>query len=170
MNARRRIGAQFPDINLSVSAMSILEVVYRDQFPYENGFRFYPAYLNQKIGDDANEGIHEALRELESHGIMKSHHHGDDLFYTLAETAQSEIDHRNKMPYAEFLKSDYWQEVRTRVMARFEERCATCNTAANLHVHHRTYKHRGNELRHLPDVILLCDNCHKLIHSGATIK
>lgn len=170
MNARKRIAAQYPDINLSMAAMDILEVVYRDQFPYEDGFRFYPGYLNQKIGDDTCASIPEALRELEGHGILKSHYHGEDLFYTVADTAQSEIDRRNKMPYTDFLKSGYWQEVKERVKARFGNRCATCNRAENLHIHHRTYKHRGDELRHPTDVVLLCDTCHKLIHNGATIK
>ena len=71
---------------------------------------------------------------------------------------------RRKMPYAEFLHSDYWQEVRKAVLEREGHKCHLCQSTCFLQVHHVTYKHRGDELRHLETVTALCRRCHARTH------
>jgi hypothetical protein len=90
------------------------------------------------------------------------------------------------MTYRKYLESDYWQQVKTRVVERSIAtapeperlvagigRCEKCNyipfKPGVLQVHHLTYKHRGNELNFLHDLILVCPNCHKKLH-GITDK
>lgn len=34
-----------------------------------------------------------------------------------------------------------------------------------MEVHHNSYDHLCNELEHLDDLIVVCQNCHKKIHS-----
>lgn len=68
-----------------------------------------------------------------------------------------------RMPYAEYLKSDHWQSVRKQALERSNLRCQLCNAGnRQLHVHHRTYERRGEELWN--DVITLCKDCHEKFH------
>jgi len=69
------------------------------------------------------------------------------------------------MPYGEYLKTKYWQKVKYKVLKRDNFKCTKCGEREPLHVHHLTYKHKGSELKHLTDLITLCDLCHKLIHN-----
>lgn len=71
---------------------------------------------------------------------------------------------RRKMPYAKFLQSDYWQEVRKAVLEREGHKCRLCRSQEFLHVHHITYEHKGDELRHLETLTVLCRECHKKVH------
>jgi len=74
------------------------------------------------------------------------------------------------MKYDEYLKSDTWQDIRVIVKDRFGGRCATCNSNKDLHVHHRTYKNRGDYVNELNDLVLLCDKCHQMVHDNNKIK
>ena len=73
---------------------------------------------------------------------------------------------RRKMPYAKFLLTPYWQQVRAAVYERDGHRCRRCGASSGLHVHHKTYAHRGDELRHLGDLVVYCAQCHALEHGG----
>jgi hypothetical protein len=66
--------------------------------------------------------------------------------------------------YADYLGSEYWRESRRRVSAleRAEHRCAVCNAAGQLDVHHRTYERLGYESS--SDLIALCRRCHRRHH------
>lgn len=66
--------------------------------------------------------------------------------------------------YRDYLNTDYWKAVSDAVKARANYRCSVCNRPDNLAAHHRSYKHRGNELEHLEDLICLCTPCHTLFH------
>lgn len=66
------------------------------------------------------------------------------------------------MPYADYLKTEHWQQVRKSALARAEHRCQLCNAAENLNVHHRTYENRGAEKD--SDVTVLCKPCHEQFH------
>lgn len=66
------------------------------------------------------------------------------------------------MPYAEYLRTDHWNEVRSAARERANHRCQLCNRKGELHTHHRTYERRGSELPE--DVIVLCKDCHSLFH------
>ncbi len=69
------------------------------------------------------------------------------------------------MPYAEYLRTVHWDEIRRGALRRARYRCQLCNKQGVLHVHHRTYDRRGEERWN--DVIVLCANCHGE-HHGAT--
>jgi hypothetical protein len=67
------------------------------------------------------------------------------------------------MPYAEYLKTPEWNDTRKHALKRAGYRCQTCNDAAPLDVHHRTYERLGRE--RINDIIALCRRCHKKFHS-----
>ena len=73
-----------------------------------------------------------------------------------------EQDRLARLPYGVYLKTAHWQKVRTDALRRAEGRCALCNSAASLQVHHRTYDRRGAERP--ADVIVMCDPCHNHHH------
>jgi 5-methylcytosine-specific restriction endonuclease McrA len=70
-----------------------------------------------------------------------------------------------KLTYPEFLKSDYWRKVRNKVLERDGYKCKLCGSVDNLVVHHKTYKNHNNELKHLEDLVTVCNYCHHKIHS-----
>lgn len=76
-----------------------------------------------------------------------------------------DIDELKQMRYAEFLKTDYWVTVRNYILYEQGERCNLCSKTSNLHVHHKTYEHRGSEMNHLEDLIVLCSECHARHHN-----
>ena len=77
--------------------------------------------------------------------------------------------YNRSLPYKEFLRSEYWRHVR-----RFKTRragCAFCGTRRKrLDIHHKTYEHRGDELNHLGDLIVLCGDCHKNRHISGELR
>lgn len=87
-------------------------------------------------------------------------------------------EQRAKMPYREFLRTDYWRKVRTLVIARDGWKCVSCGQQGwesppnpfgqvqlyDMEVNHLSYRHRGDELNHLADLELLCRDCHKRYH------
>lgn len=86
----------------------------------------------------------------------------------VAEQRQQEIQSLRALPYSEYLKTDHWQQVRTAALKRAGYRCQVCNTnEKSLHVHHRTYEHRGQE--YARDVIVLCADCHRLFHESGQL-
>lgn len=72
------------------------------------------------------------------------------------------------LPYDWYLKTDHWRNLREKALTRFRSKCAVCNSAGNLEVHHRTYANLGNE--EPEDLTVLCDSCHELFHSNGKIK
>jgi 5-methylcytosine-specific restriction endonuclease McrA len=64
--------------------------------------------------------------------------------------------------YAAYLQTDHWRAVRRRCLVRYGYRCAICNSAQFVEVHHRDYSRIGAEAD--PDVIVLCRACHRLFH------
>lgn len=69
-----------------------------------------------------------------------------------------------RMPYAEFLRTRYWEELRFFVISKRGAVCQECGGIERLELHHVTYQHRGLEIDHLEDVELLCDLCHEAAH------
>ncbi|MCP4844344.1 MAG: hypothetical protein GY901_04465 [Actinomycetia bacterium] len=69
-----------------------------------------------------------------------------------------------EMPYGEYLKTDWWRAVRKAALARAAWKCALCNSADGLNVHHSTYERRGRELE--SDVVVLCAWCHERFHDA----
>ena len=71
---------------------------------------------------------------------------------------------KRELKYKSFLKSKYWLRVRDMVIERDGNACTTCKATKHLVVHHKTYKHHGDEENNLSDLITLCSDCHESIH------
>ena len=66
------------------------------------------------------------------------------------------------LPYSEYLLTKHWQDTRARALHRAKFKCQVCNAGGELHTHHRSYEHLGNEQD--ADLIVLCAGCHQLFH------
>lgn len=77
----------------------------------------------------------------------------------------SRLQHKKgrKSNYALSLNSENWKQVRLKIIAR-DRCCVDCGSKLYLEVHHLTYIHKGNELEHLEDLVLLCAKCHEKRH------
>lgn len=67
-----------------------------------------------------------------------------------------------KNEYANYMNSARWTAFREVALARAKRRCRACSSPDDLHVHHLTYERLGNE--RLEDVVVLCENCHDIVH------
>lgn len=72
------------------------------------------------------------------------------------------------MPYADYLITPHWQNMRQLALQRAGNHCQVCNTATTLNVHHRTYERRGYE--EPQDLIVLCQSCHQLFHDNGKLE
>lgn len=72
--------------------------------------------------------------------------------------------HLKQLSYDEFLRTDYWKEVRQEKLRQCGHKCQICGSTTKLHIHHNSYRHHGNEAEHLEDLIVLCEKCHALFH------
>lgn len=72
------------------------------------------------------------------------------------------------MPYVDYLYTEHWQNTRQKALARAGFRCQACNREKHLHVHHRTYERRGEELPE--DLTVLCAPCHKTFHENRKVQ
>lgn len=70
----------------------------------------------------------------------------------------------NGLDYTEYLNSPEWRAKRLEVAKKANYTCGRCKkqVISGFHVHHRTYKHFGNEL--LNELEFLCPECHKKLH------
>jgi len=75
-----------------------------------------------------------------------------------------------EMPYAEYLLTGHWAEIRKRTLRLAGWRCQVCLAEVALDVHHISYANRGCEPPE--DVIALCQDrgeirgCHRLQHEA----
>lgn len=71
---------------------------------------------------------------------------------------------RNKTnhKYINYLKSTEWEIKRQLVLSRENNKCQTCNSTSNLHIHHWTYVRIFKE--ELSDLYCLCSDCHSNLH------
>jgi len=70
-----------------------------------------------------------------------------------------------EMSYANFLKTPYWKIISAYKKQQSKFKCQLCNSGKNLSVHHRSYDNHGDELNHLEDLVVLCQNCHNTFHN-----
>ncbi len=65
--------------------------------------------------------------------------------------------------YSDYLKGKHWQKVRAKYYATYKEKvCSMCESTKNLNLHHLRYTSLGKEK--LTDIVLVCKDCHSLIH------
>ncbi len=75
-----------------------------------------------------------------------------------------------KMKYEEFLQTDYWKLVSEQARINAHNKCQLCGCKdKKLNVHHNTYEHRGEEFKHMEDLVCLCEDCHNYFHSKRQI-
>jgi 5-methylcytosine-specific restriction endonuclease McrA len=79
---------------------------------------------------------------------------------------------------AAFYKSDEWRVAKESVLARANQRCERCGVdrdtvnqeRGRFHIHHVVPFHKAPELRAAPsNLILLCNECHRFVHSRANV-
>lgn len=86
--------------------------------------------------------------------IEELHANGGRLLVTLA---------LREMPYAEYLQTNHWQDVRNMASRTYGSRCTFgANCSGPLDVHHLTYDNRGAEKPE--DVEILCRKHHQIKH------
>jgi hypothetical protein len=90
---------------------------------------------------------------------------GLDLFVDEAAARYAAL---KRMPYAEFLKSPEWAEVRSAALELAGHRCQVCSGKEQLQVHHRNYANLPVES--LADLTVLCDECHGVFHANRRLK
>lgn len=68
------------------------------------------------------------------------------------------------MEYSQFLKTPYWKAIADHTKYKAKYTCVFCDSKQNLVTHHKTYKHHGEEIFYLNDLVVLCDSCHHKHH------
>ena len=66
------------------------------------------------------------------------------------------------MDYREYMDSESWIEFSRKIRERIG-RCENCGSIKELHVHHVSYEHIGEERPQ--DVGVLCKSCHTALHN-----
>lgn len=64
--------------------------------------------------------------------------------------------------YDAYLASPHWRSTKASFRASDLPQVCICGEVDNLDLHHKTYARLGCE--HLEDLILLCRNCHRMVH------
>lgn len=64
--------------------------------------------------------------------------------------------------YNNYMHSQAWRDRRQRALILANFKCERCGSKENLHVHHLTYMHFGNELD--SELKVLCRPCHNWVH------
>lgn len=59
-------------------------------------------------------------------------------------------------------KTAHWQDLRIRALGLAGDECFRCSSCNDLHVHHITYEHLGEEK--MSDLQVLCASCHRKEH------
>ncbi len=88
--------------------------------------------------------------------------HRENTHRMAQQVRDNRISELRTMPYAEYLKSPEWQEIRIRKLKNAYYLCELCGHKGPMHVHHKTYIRRGEEWDR--DLIVLCADCHAKFH------
>lgn len=81
---------------------------------------------------------------------------------------QEEIARCRTMPYAQYLKTPWWDLVHTRTLKRAKGICELCQQNAAREAHHTTYERIGEE--HPEDTVALCRRCHQHVTDNGLAK
>lgn len=79
-------------------------------------------------------------------------------------------EHLKVCEYKDFLKSDYWKLIQRLILDRDKHTCQHCKAKSKLQVHHKTYRHRGDEIWFREDLITLCKKCHDAEHERGLLS
>lgn len=85
----------------------------------------------------------------------------------------SRLKHKRgrKSNYLKSLNTDYHREVRRKVLIRDNFKCKICESTLFLELHHISYYVNsenivGKELQYLEWLVILCAECHQLVHDN----
>ena len=70
------------------------------------------------------------------------------------------ISAKDKLDY---MKTEQWKQFKLERLRIAQNKCESCGSTHNLHLHHITYERLTQEL--IEDVAVLCNECHNYIHS-----
>lgn len=77
------------------------------------------------------------------------------------------------LTYSEFLQTLYWKSIAAFKRKQMNYKCELCGGTKDLNVHHKTYENHGMEHNSQViknDLMLVCEECHRGIHSINTSK
>jgi hypothetical protein len=109
---------------------------------------------------------HESLEDSYVSKYKKKHCKKYGLFENKIETTIRNKKHKEY--YHAYLKSDLWKNKRETILQRDKYTCQGCLIKKASEVHHLDYARVGKELA--IDLISLCRECHKKIHSENLYK
>lgn len=108
--------------------------------------------------DDSSQEVRNLMWTVRSKVYPDSHTVGSEEY--TQQRNQKEVEFWDK--WREHLASDKWKDLRQRVIKRSGGLCEGCLINKVEQVHHKTYKHLGNEFCF--ELIGLCADCHKRFH------
>ena len=66
--------------------------------------------------------------------------------------------------YQAYIASKEWKRFRVEAILHANGKCCQCGNADKLRCHHKNYKNLFHET--FDDVMVVCENCHNLLHGG----
>lgn len=108
-----------------------------------------------KSNDSYNAFISERLRKEQEH------------VSELTEELRRKQYDRHYFAYLQYINSDDWRKIRSRIMTRDGGVCQICGGPAH-HVHHLTYAHFRREFPF--ELVALCESCHKKEYHSPDVK
>lgn len=126
--------------------------------------------INRELAkENEDEFFNEWLNpdySLTKEAIKNPYNARNDIYNSLWFIDQTKIKDyvNNQMTYKQYLSTPYWQLVSMLAKRKAKYKCQLCGSDENLNTHHRSYKHKGFEIRHMEDLIVLCQDCHSKFH------
>lgn len=112
----------------------------------------------KNYSEKVNENIPFSRDSFEEYKSEKQNE--AQLIYEIVKTLK--FQKSSYFKYILHLQSDYWRNIRLKVMERDCHLCQECKECSATEVHHLTYERLGNEL--LEDLLAVCRSCHLKIH------
>jgi len=75
----------------------------------------------------------------------------------------------NREKYRQYLLTDHWKQIRSKVIERDGNACCRCKCTAQLQVHHKIYRATPFDTI-LEDLETLCETCHAGVHGKESKK
>lgn len=73
-----------------------------------------------------------------------------------------------RVQYREYMVSQRWKRKRRKAIKFYGSKCQQCGASGKLYVHHKNYKHLGNE--QMEDLEVLCLFCHEDRHADKVLS